>query len=65
MKYFAYIVAVYKGCAPNPFHRFCTLVICKPRIRDQAKGGDWIIGLGKKEKVLKNLERKTLIIFQS
>ena len=48
MKYFTYIVAVDAGCAPNPFYGFCTLAICKPQIRDKAKVGDWVVGLGSK-----------------
>ena len=34
------------GFAPNPFHGICTLATCKPRIRNTAKVGDWIIGVG-------------------
>lgn len=34
------------GFAPNPFHSFCTLATCKPRIRNVAEPDDWVIGLG-------------------
>lgn len=34
------------GFAPNPFHGFCTLATCKPRIRRKAEMGDWVIGMG-------------------
>jgi hypothetical protein len=34
------------GFAPNPFHGFCTLATCKPRIRKAAKVGDWVMGVG-------------------
>lgn len=44
-KYFIYIITTDGGLAPNPFHKFCTLAVCKPEIRKIAKEGDWIIGL--------------------
>ena len=47
-RYFAYILKWDSGLAPNPFHKFCTLAVCKPYIRKIAKEGDWIIGLGSK-----------------
>lgn len=34
------------GFAPNPFHGFCSLATCKPRIRKAAKVGDWVMGVG-------------------
>lgn len=34
------------GFAPNPFHSYCTLATCKPRIRKSAKVGDWVMGVG-------------------
>jgi hypothetical protein len=34
------------GFAPNPFHGFCTLATCKPRIRKAANVNDWIMGVG-------------------
>lgn len=36
------------GAAPNPFWGVCTLVICKPVIRRNAKKGDWVVGIGSK-----------------
>ena len=34
------------GFAPNPFHGYCTLATCKPRIRNVAQIGDWVMGVG-------------------
>lgn len=45
MRCFSYIVARDYGFAPNPFHGFCTLATCKPRIREAAQVGDWVFGL--------------------
>lgn len=42
---FVYVVARDFGFAPNPFHGFCTLACCKPRIRSVAQIGDWVFGL--------------------
>ena len=47
---FTYIVRHDSGFAPNPFHDYCTVATCKPRIRDTAQVGDWIIGTGSKSK---------------
>jgi Nucleotide modification associated domain 2 len=41
-----YVVARDFGFAPNPFHGYCTLATCKPRIRNNARVNDWIIGMG-------------------
>jgi hypothetical protein len=41
-----YVVDRDFGFAPNPFHGFCTLATCMPRIRANAKGDDWIVGMG-------------------
>lgn len=46
MRYFSYVVARDFGFAPNPFYGVCTLATCKPRIRDSAVIGDWVIGTG-------------------
>lgn len=43
---FVYVVDRDFGFAPNPFHGFCTLATCKPRIRSSARLGDWILGVG-------------------
>lgn len=42
------------GAAPNPFWGICTLTICKPKIRNNAKIGDWIIGTGSKSVILRD-----------
>lgn len=44
MKIFSYVVSRDFGFAPNPFFNYCTLATCKPKIRKDAKIGDWIIG---------------------
>lgn len=41
-----YVVDRDFGFAPNPFHGFCTLATCKPKIRNVAIPDDWVIGLG-------------------
>ena len=41
-----YVVARDFGFAPNPFHGYCTLATCKPRIRKKARVNDWVIGMG-------------------
>ena len=43
---FSYAITRDFGFAPNPFHGFCTLATCKPKIRKSAKLGDWIMGIG-------------------
>lgn len=48
MRLFSYVVRYDFGFAPNPFHDWCTLADCKPRIRDSAKPGDWIMGTSSK-----------------
>lgn len=50
MRLYSYIVARDFGFAPNPFHGFCTLATCKPRIRAVASSGDWVVGTGAKSK---------------
>jgi len=42
---FIYVVDRDFGFAPNPFHGYCTLATCKPRIRNPARIGDWVIGM--------------------
>jgi hypothetical protein len=46
MKLYSYVVAYDGGSAPNPFWGFCTLAICKPKIRKHASVGDWVVGIG-------------------
>lgn len=43
---YIYVVERDFGFAPNPFHGYCTLTTCKPRIRAAAKIGDWVMGVG-------------------
>ena len=43
---FSYVVRYDSGFAPNPFHGCCTLATCKPKIREQAAVGDWVVGTG-------------------
>jgi hypothetical protein len=45
-KVYIYVVDRDFGFAPNPFHGVCTLATCKPRIRNPAKVGDWVVGIG-------------------
>ena len=45
-KVYIYVVDRDFGFAPNPFHGYCTLATCKPGIRNTAKAGDWVIGMG-------------------
>lgn len=40
----AYVMTTDEGFAPNPHHGYCTLATCKPRIREEANKGDWILG---------------------
>lgn len=46
MRVFSYVVARDFGFAPNPFHGWCTLATCKPKIRSVAQIGDWVFGTG-------------------
>ena len=41
---FSYVVCYDIGFAPNPFHGWCSLACCKPRIRQKAEIGDFIVG---------------------
>ena len=50
MKLHSYVVAIDDGFAPNPFYGFCTLATCKPKIRRHAQVGDWVLGIGSKQK---------------
>lgn len=53
-KIFSYVLRIDDGAAPNPFHNYCTLAICKPKIRKTAEIGDWVIGTGSKNAKLKD-----------
>lgn len=44
MRIFRYVVRYDAGSAPRPYDGYCSLAICKPRIRKAARVGDWIIG---------------------
>ena len=48
MKCFSYKIEHDYGLAPNPFHGYCTLAVCKSQIRanKNLEIGDWIIGVG-------------------
>lgn len=46
MRLYSYVVRYDSGFAPNPFYGWCTLATCKPRIRQSAQVGDWVIGTG-------------------
>ena len=48
MRLFSYVVARDYGFAPNPFNSYCTLATCKPKIREAANIGDWVLGTGSK-----------------
>ena len=50
MRLFSYVIARDYGFAPNPFHGICTLATCKPRIRQAAAIGDWVVGTGSKKR---------------
>lgn len=45
MKLYSYVVMHDTGFAPNPFFGYCTLACCKPKIRQTAEKGDWVVGL--------------------
>lgn len=47
-KIYTYVLRFDDGAAPNPFWGTCTLTICKPAIRRNAKIGDWVVGTGSK-----------------
>jgi hypothetical protein len=46
MELYSYVVARDYGFAPNPFMNVCTLATCKPKIRGNARVGDWVVGTG-------------------
>lgn len=61
MKTYSYLVEHDYGLAPNPFGNYCTLAVCKPKIRKSGNlnVGDWIIGTG--SKALENIANKNFI----
>ena len=60
MGYYSYLVEHDFGLAPNPFGKYCTLAVCKPKIRKSNKLqiNDWVIGTG--SKALEDISRKKL-----
>jgi hypothetical protein len=54
IRHFSYVVEHDTGEAPNPYHGFCTLCLCKYResrkkpsnVVELAEKGDWVIGTG-------------------
>ena len=52
---YSYVVRYDSGFAPNPFYGYCTLATCKPKIRQFASVGDWVIGTGSKMNKQENL----------
>ena len=60
MTYFLYKIEHDYGLAPNPFHGYCTLAVCKSQIRNSSRLnlGDWIIGIGSQA-----LNNKNKIVF--
>jgi hypothetical protein len=49
MRVFSYKMSRDYGFAPNPFHGFCTLATCKPKIRSGAALGDIVVACGCRE----------------
>jgi hypothetical protein len=45
MRVYVYKLVHDTGFAPNPFHGWCTLACCKPKIRSTASPGDWVVGV--------------------
>lgn len=50
-KLYSYVVVSDSGFAPNPFGGYGTLACCKPKIRQRANVGEWIVGTGSKRNV--------------
>lgn len=50
MVIYSYLIEHDLGLAPNPFGKYCTLAVCKPKIRGSGnlQLGDWVIGTGSK-----------------
>jgi hypothetical protein len=48
MVVYSYLIEHDLGLAPNPFGGYCTLAVCKPKIRgsNKLKLGDWVLGTG-------------------
>lgn len=63
MTLYTYIITRDYGFAPNPFFGCCTLATCKPKIRNSAQIGDWIIGFGSNS-VYSNYKKKIIYAFE-
>ncbi len=50
VRLYIYVVLYDHGFAPNPYFGYCTLATCKPGIRKGARLGDWIAGVGSRQK---------------
>jgi hypothetical protein len=53
-KLYSYVIPVDDGAAPNPYGGVCTLTICKPAIRRSAEPGNWVLGTGSKNVILRD-----------
>lgn len=53
MAIYSYIVRYDSGFAPNPFYQICSLATCKPKIRQHAKIGDWVVGCGSNDRTVR------------
>lgn len=60
MVVYSYLIEHDLGLAPNPFGQYCTLAVCKPKIRASSKLqiGDWVIGTGSKALELSSGKRR-------
>jgi len=59
---YAYAITRDYGFAPNPFHSICTLATCKPRIRNSASIGDWILGVAGSN--MRDASRKCILLMK-
>lgn len=50
---YSYVVRYDSGFAPNPFYGYCTLATCKPKIRQFAEIGDWVVGSGSDDRAVR------------
>jgi Nucleotide modification associated domain 2 len=59
-KLFSYRIPWDGGSAPNPFWGYCTLAICKPRIRLSAAVKDWVVGTGSARSPIGDISNKVV-----
>lgn len=52
MNIYSYKITRDYGFAPNPFFGVCTLATCKPKIRQHAQVGDWVLAFGGKSTIV-------------